>query len=111
MGYVKMVPAEANRHENWTSEFVLERDEETGEPTKVVKAGVPVDLSKEEQDKLATYGVTFEESSAEEAKEYEESATTNPAGADIVGAAPSIESTASGTDQPKGGSKSAPKNE
>lgn len=85
MGYVKLTGT-SNRHENWTSEFVLERDDETGEPTKVVRLGEPIDLSKDDQAKLEAFGAVFEDSSADEAKEVEESG--QPVGADVANAGP-----------------------
>jgi hypothetical protein len=85
VGYVKLTGS-ANRHESWTSEFVLERDEETGEPTKVVKLDEPIDLTKDEQERVEALGGVFEKSSADEAKEVEES--DQPVGADVANAGP-----------------------
>lgn len=88
MGYVKL-SGTTNRHENWATEFVVEVDEETGEPTKVAKLGVPVDLSKAEQEKLEGLGAIFEDSSADEAKEVQaQLETEQPVGGDITGSAP-----------------------
>lgn len=88
MGYVKL-SGTTNRHENWTTEYVVEVDEETGEPTKVVRQGEPVDLNKEQQEKLEALGAIFEDSSADEAKEFRASAEqVQPAGADTAAGAP-----------------------
>lgn len=95
MGYVKLTGT-ANRHTDWTTEIVLERDE-AGEVTKVVKAGVPVNLTADEQKKLEGLGYTFDDSSAEEAKEYEEGQATVQVGADVAGSAPTF---APAQDQP-----------
>ena len=88
MAYVKMTgtgdPASG------PSEVVLERDDETGEPTKVVKVGEPAELNKEDQKKLEEMGFTFESSSKEEAQEYQEQQAGAQVGQDIAGAAPSL---------------------
>lgn len=86
MGYVKLTSAGSNRHESWTTEFVLERDEETGEATKVVRLNEPIDLTKEEQEKLEALGANFEKSSASEAEKVEEEG--QPVGADVANAGP-----------------------
>lgn len=116
MGYVKL-SGTTNRHENWTAEYIVEVDEETGEPTKVVKTGVPVDLTKDEQAKLETLGAIFEDSSADEAKEVEaQLATEQSVGADIAGSAPVFgiagDSANQNVDPPKGDDKpgKTPKN-
>lgn len=87
MGYVKLT-GNANRHENWTTEFILEKDED-GNPTKVVEAGVPIELSKDEQSKLEALGATFEDSSASEHKEVEEARASGlQVGSDVANAGP-----------------------
>jgi hypothetical protein len=91
VAYVKLVGTE-NRHEDWTTEVVLERDNE-GNVTKSIKAGVPVEITAEERKKLEGLGLTLEDSSAQEAKEVAEN--TQVAGSDVGGAAPSFGSTAS----------------
>ena len=88
MAYVKMTGS--GDPATGPSEVILERDEETGEPTKVVKVGEPVDLSKEDQKKLEESGFEFESSSKQEAEEYHEAQTSGAAGQDIAGAAPSF---------------------
>jgi len=77
-----------NRHENWTNGYVLERDEETGEVTKQVEAGVPIELSKQDQDKLEALGAVFEKSSADEAKEVAEEREAQPLVTDTSAAGP-----------------------
>lgn len=79
MAYVKLVGT-ANRHTDWTTEIVLEKDDE-GNPTKVVRAGEPVDLSKADQEKIEDLGYSFESSSKSEAEEVRESAV-GPVGTD-----------------------------
>ena len=99
MGYVKL-SGTTNRHENWTTEIVLERDDETGEVTKSVKAGEPVDLSKADQDKLEGLGFTFEKSSKEELDQYRETPEAQqPVGADVSAAAPLLTPSSGTADQ------------
>lgn len=99
MGYVKL-SGTTNRHENWTTGVVLEVDEETGDPTKVVKAGEPVNLSKQDQDKLEGLGFTFEESSKEEQERYQASPEVQqPVGADVAAAAPLLAPSSGTADQ------------
>jgi hypothetical protein len=63
---------------NWTTSVILERDDD-GNVTKEVTVGVPVDLSKSEQDDLSEkFGLVFEDSSATEAKEAAAEAAANP---------------------------------
>lgn len=84
MAYVKLVGT-TNPTTNWTTEVVLEKDED-GNPTKVVRQGVPVELSKQEQDKLEKdLGLVFEKSSKEEA---DEAAAAAAAASDTAGTAP-----------------------
>jgi hypothetical protein len=70
-------------------EIVLAKDGD-GNVTRSVKLGVPVSLDAEDRNKLEAQGYTFEDSSAEEHKKYEEGLAANPqaVGDDIVGAAP-----------------------
>ena len=90
MAYVKMTGT-TSPHTSGATEVILERDEETGEPTKSVRVGEPVDLSEEEQEKLEGMGFVFEESSEQEAQEYQEQQVAAPqVGSDIAGAAPSF---------------------
>lgn len=88
MGLVKLTGT-TNPHENWTSEYILEKDE-NGEPTKVVRLGEPIDLTKEDREKLEGAGAVFSSSSKEEAKEYAERQAASPVGSDITGAAPML---------------------
>jgi hypothetical protein len=85
MGYVKLAGTR-NRHTSWVSEVVLEVDDD-GNPTKVVRAGVPVSLSSSDQEKLEARGFTFESSSKSEFESYQEEAALE-VGADVAGAAP-----------------------
>lgn len=85
MGYVKLAGTR-NRHTSWISEVVLEVDDD-GNPTKVVRAGVPVNLSAEQQSKLEERGFTFEKSSKAEVEAYEEEAALQ-VGGDVAAAAP-----------------------
>jgi len=94
VGYVKLTGT-ANRHENWTTEYVLEVDDETGEPTKVVRAGEPVNLSAGDQKKLEAIGAVFEDSSKEEAEKYEAEAPVQ-VGADVAASGPLLGPTPSG---------------
>lgn len=74
-------------HIDWTSEVVLERDED-GNVTKSVQAGVPAQLSADEVKSLsAEHGLVFEKSSKEEADEAAATATA-PVGSDVAGSAP-----------------------
>jgi hypothetical protein len=88
VGYVKAVGT-TNRHENWTTGVVVEVDEETGEPTKVVNQGEPVSLTNEEQKKLEGLGIIFEDSSKEEYDRFNErQEQVQTVGADVAAAAP-----------------------
>lgn len=88
MGYIKLTGS-TNVHQNGTSEYVLEVDADTGEPTKVVRAGEPVQISAEDRKKLEGLGAVFTDSTAEESKDYEaEKAVTPQVGADVGAAAP-----------------------
>lgn len=66
MSYVKLVGHK--NPQNWTTEIVLERDE-NGEVTSSVKAGVPVDLNASDKSDLEDKGFIFESSSKSEADE------------------------------------------
>jgi hypothetical protein len=99
VGYVKAVGT-TNRHENWTAGIVLERDEETGEVTKQVTMGVPVELSKDDQKKLEkTFGFIFEDSSKQEADDAVVAADAQPVGADVAAAAPLLGASSGTADQ------------
>jgi hypothetical protein len=98
MSYVKLVGT-VNRHTDWTTEIILEKDDD-GNPTKVIRAGEPVDLSKEEQDKLEDSGYRFESSSKAEATEADED--TTEVGADVASAGPLF----GGSEQPNQQSES-----
>lgn len=95
-----------NPHTDWTTEVVLEVNDQ-GEPTKVVRAGEPVQLSAEERKTLESLGYSLESSSKSEADEAE--ARTAQAGSDVTGAAPVFGTTAGEANQTSGqqsGSKS-----
>jgi len=85
-----------NPHTNWTTEVVLERDEETGEVTKSVEVGVPIKLNAEDRKALEKLGFTVESSSAKEAEEVAESgpAPEDRPGGDVAAEAPVFGSTA-----------------
>src|SRR4051794_30849233 len=80
--YYKLVST-TNPHTDWTTEIVLERDEETGEPTKVVRAGVPTQLSGADRKKVEELGYGLESASKEEAEQAEAQAA-----GDVTGSAP-----------------------
>ena len=84
--YYKLVST-TNRHTDWTAEVVLEVDETTGEPTKVVRAGEPVQLSAEDRKKVEALGYGLESASKDEVEQFEERAASGAAG-DVAGAAP-----------------------
>ena len=106
MSYVKLAGT-TNRHENYTTRYVLERDEETGEETKVVEAGVPIELSAEDRKKLEALGAVFEDSSAAEAKEVEEQQQAAPVASDTAAAGPRLGGSGAPNQQasPKGDDK------
>jgi hypothetical protein len=84
--YYKLVST-TNRHTDWTTEVVLARDEKTGEPTSVVRAGEPTKLSAEDRKKLEALGYKFEQSSKSEADEVAE-VRASTAGTDTTGTGP-----------------------
>lgn len=83
MGYVKWV-ANADRHNDWSTERVLE-DGTT------ITLGQPVELSAGLKSQLEEEGRVFEDSSAEEAKEYQSGRVTATVGTDVGGSAPVFE--------------------
>lgn len=82
MAYKKWV-ANVDRHNDWTTELVLE------DGTKL-KMGEPVELSAEQVNELESQRV-FEDSSASEAKEYREGNVVPLVGRDVAGSAPVFE--------------------
>lgn len=84
--YYKLVGS-TNPQENWLGEVVLARDEETGEVTKSIKAGVPTTLTADEKKTVERVGGKLESSSKEEAKEAQKSGA---ALADVAGQAPTF---------------------
>jgi hypothetical protein len=72
-----------NRHTDWTSEIVLERDED-GNVTKAVSSTQPATLNESEREKVESLGYSLEKVSKSEA----EAAQQSGVGADVVGAAP-----------------------
>jgi hypothetical protein len=75
-------------HIDWTSEVVLERDED-GNVTKSIKAGVPVQLSADEVKSLSSeYNLVFEKSSKEEADQAATVSAAASVGSDVAGSAP-----------------------
>jgi hypothetical protein len=93
--YYKLVGT-PNPHTNWTTEVVLERDED-GNVTKSVGA-VPSKLNADDRKKVEEMGFTLEQVSKEEA---EAAAATPVAGADVSGAAP-VFGDADAANQPAG---------
>jgi hypothetical protein len=88
MAYVKWV-ANSNPYD-WTTELELE-DGTT------VRQGEPVELTKELKEALEGDGRVFEDSSAAEAKEFEERAANTPVvGTDVAGAGPVFENAGPG---------------
>lgn len=83
--YYKLVST-TNRHTDWTTEVILEKDE-NGEPTKVARAGEPVQLTADDRKKLEGLGYTVEQSSKSEADEVSEARSTG-VGGDVTGSAP-----------------------
>jgi hypothetical protein len=75
-----------NRHTDWTSEVVLERDED-GKPTKVVGVGQPAELTKEEQSQVSDLGYELRSVNKDEAERLL-SRRAQQAAADTRGAAP-----------------------
>lgn len=78
MPYVKLVGT-SDRHQSWISEIRLDED-------RVIRAGVPANLSDSEKKSLEDRGFVFEKSSKSEAEEAAEAAEA--VGGDITGAAP-----------------------
>jgi len=86
MAYVKLAGT-VNRHTDWTTEIILEKDDD-GNPTKVVRAGEPVELSKADQDRLEEMGYSFESSSKQEAEEVQQRQAQQLVGADVSQSGP-----------------------
>lgn len=82
MAYVKWV-ANVDRHNDWTTELILNDG-------KYVRMNEPVDLSADLRKQLEAEGRVFEDSSADEAKQYADANTgaLQPPGGDIAGSAP-----------------------
>jgi len=79
----KVWTANADRHNDWTTELIRKDG-------KVIRMNEPLDLSAEEVKSLEAEGRVIEDSSAEKAKEYQESREgfVQMPGADIAGSAP-----------------------
>lgn len=107
-----------NPNTNWTSEVVLERDDETGEVTKSVQIGVPAQINAEDRKALEQLGFKVESSSKSEAEGVAESgpAPEDTPGGDVTGSSPVFGSTAgapnqeTGDDNPQGGGSRSGKN-
>ena len=94
MAYKKWV-ANADRHNDWTTELIT-KDGST------IRMGEPVELDDSQVEELAGQGRVFEDSSAEEAEEYQQQAATGQQpGSDVAGTAPVFQ-TAAGTNQESG---------
>lgn len=68
-----------NPAQDWTSEVILEKDDETGEVTKSVSATVPAQLNKEDLDLIESLGLKVEKVSASDAKEAQREAVATAA--------------------------------
>jgi hypothetical protein len=75
-----------NRHTDWTTGVVLERDEETGEVTKEVSAVQASELSADDVKRVEELGYSVEKVTKAEAEELAERASA--VGGDTAGAAP-----------------------
>lgn len=73
-----------NRHTDWTTNVILERDED-GNVTKEVGVNQPAQLNETDRNKVEALGYTLERVSKQEA---EESQAAQAAGTDVTGAAP-----------------------
>jgi hypothetical protein len=81
VAYVKWV-ANADRHNDWTSELLLKDGTE-------VRMGVPVDLKAEVVTDLESEGRIFEKSSKSDLEEYQaRPEVIQPPGNDVMGTAP-----------------------
>jgi YbbR domain-containing protein len=88
--YYKLAGTGSNRHTDWTAEVVLEVDKD-GNPTKVARAGEPVQLTVDDRSKLKELGFEVEQSSKSEADEVEASSV----GSDVTGQSPVFGTSAS----------------
>ncbi len=88
--YYKLAGTGSNRHTDWTAEVVLEVDKD-GNPTKVARAGEPVQLTADDRSKLKELGFEVEQSSKSEADEVEASVV----GSDVTGQSPIFGTSAS----------------
>lgn len=75
---------ERNRHTDWTSEIILERDDD-GNPSKVISATRPAQLTADDQKKVEDLGYKVSKVSKGEAEEI---LSAPQVGGDITGAAP-----------------------
>jgi hypothetical protein len=76
---------------DWTTEVVLDRDED-GKPTKVVGATQPAELSKGDLDRLKDLGINVEKVTAEQARAIAEG---NQVGSDVAAGAPRLSTSSS----------------
>ena len=81
--YYKLVGT-TNPHTDWTTEVVLERDED-GNVTKSIGGAMPSTLTAADRKKVEAMGYSLESVSKEEAEEV---AATSGVGGDVTGSAP-----------------------
>lgn len=81
--YYKLVGSTSNRHTDWTSGIVLERDDD-GNVTKSVSTTVPAELSAEDVKKVQALGYEVEKTTKKEAEE----AQNITVGSDVAGSGP-----------------------
>ena len=98
--YYKLVGT-GNRHTDWTTGVVLERDDDGNVTKEVTAAGSP--LSAEDKEKVEALGFKLEKVSKAEAEEAQASGV----GSDVTGAAPvfGAEETPNQAPAPKSGDK------
>jgi hypothetical protein len=101
--YYKLAGTGSNRHSDWTTEVILEVDKD-GNPTKVARAGEPVQLTADDRSKLKELGFEVEQSSKSEADEVE--ASSAAVGSDVTGQSPVFGTSASSASFDQGATES-----
>lgn len=82
--FYKLTGERANRHTDWTTEVVLEKDDD-GNPTKAVSTNLAAELTAKEKKQVEELGYKVAKVSKEEADELRQTAATS---SDVVGTAP-----------------------
>lgn len=82
--FYKLTGERANRHTDWTTEIVLEKNDE-GVPTKSISTNLAAELTAKEKKDVEGRGYKVEKVSKEEADELRQTAATS---SDVVGTAP-----------------------